>query len=88
SGAGARQFPRDFEGDGSPALAPVVGVVAQGMDDGVLRRDNSLEVTIAITSAAMGLSDLYLGGRIGLSANGFRALCRRSVERILAGLHS
>lgn len=83
-----RRFPEDFRDGGSPALSPVVEVVEMGMRQGVLRADDPLEVTVAITANTQGLVQLYLGGRIGLSEQDFRALCKRTVARILDGLRS
>lgn len=82
----ARQFPTDFAAGGSPAFAPVFEAVARGMRDGVLRQDDNLEVTLAITTPVMGLLQQYHGGRITLPEPEFRALCRRTIERVLNGL--
>jgi AcrR family transcriptional regulator len=83
---GVRQLPKDFREGRSPALAPVMEVVELGMREGVLRSSDSLEVTLAITMPVMGLVQLYLGGRIGLSEHDFRALCKRTVGRVLNGV--
>jgi AcrR family transcriptional regulator len=83
---GVRQFPEEFRGGGSPTFTPVLAAVRQGMREGVLRPDDSLEVTLAITTPVMGLLQLYLGGRINLSERDFRALCKRTIERVLNGL--
>jgi AcrR family transcriptional regulator len=85
---GVRRFPEDFRESGSPAFTPVVELVEQGMRDGVLRRDDSLEVALAIATPAEGLVQLYLGGRIGLSEQNFRALCKRTIGRVLDGLRA
>jgi AcrR family transcriptional regulator len=85
---GVRQFPEDFRAGDSPAFAPVIEAVEQGMREGVLRPDDSLEVTLAITMPTMGLVQLYLGGRIGLSEHDFRALCERMTGRVLNGLRA
>jgi AcrR family transcriptional regulator len=85
---GARRFPEDFRDGGSPALGQVVAVVEQGIRDGVLRADDPLEVTLAITMPALGLVQLYLGGRINLSEEDFRALCKRTTARIIHGLRN
>ncbi|ADD39841.1 TetR/AcrR family transcriptional regulator [Stackebrandtia nassauensis] len=85
---GNRQFPQDFGGDRSPAFAPLLATVEQGMRDGLLRSDDPLEVTLAIATTGMGLVDLYLGGRIGMPETEFRALCLRTAERVLNGCRS
>lgn len=51
----------------------------QGIQEGVLRPGDPLEVTLALTAHGQGLITMYLGGRIGLSEPDFRALCARSV---------
>ncbi|MEV0621756.1 TetR/AcrR family transcriptional regulator [Nonomuraea sp. NPDC050404] len=81
----ARRFPGDFETGGSPFRNLVV-LVEEGMREGILREDDPLEVTMALTSAVQGLVQLYLGGRIDLEEDGFRALCERTVRRTLDGV--
>ncbi|TCO62371.1 TetR/AcrR family transcriptional regulator [Actinocrispum wychmicini] len=83
---GARQFPEDFRTGGSPAFAPMLGVVEEAMINGVLKADDPLEVTLAVTSPVMGLVQQYLGRRIALAEKDFRALCQRTVQRVLNGL--
>lgn len=85
---GARRFPDDFRAGASPAFAPVTEVVEQGMREGELRDDDALEVTLVITAQAMGLVQRYTAGRMELSEQDFRALCKRSVERLLNGLRT
>jgi AcrR family transcriptional regulator len=81
-----RQFPEDFRAGGTPTFAPVFEVVEQAIREGVLRPDDPLEVTLAITMSAVGLVQLYHGGRVDLSEKDFRELCRRTTGRILDGL--
>jgi AcrR family transcriptional regulator len=83
---GARRFPQDFRAGSPTAFAPVTEAVEQGMREGALRKDDPLEATLAITMPAMGLVQLYLGGRINLSEQDFRALCKRTVGRVIDGL--
>jgi AcrR family transcriptional regulator len=85
---GARRFPDDFAEGGSPTFDHALNAVGRWMDEGVLRRDDPLEVTLALTSCAQGLIQQYLGGRIGLSEKDFRALCARTVRRILHGIQA
>lgn len=84
--AEVRRFPDDFRAGESPAFGPVVEVVEQGMRDGALRPDDPVEVALAITMPTVGLMQLYLGGRIGLSESDFRELCVNTTRRILDGL--
>jgi AcrR family transcriptional regulator len=82
----ARRFPEDFREGGPPAFTPVLKAVEQGMREGVLRSDDCLEATLAITMPVVGLVQLYLGDRVNLSEHDFRALCKRTTERVLNGL--
>lgn len=84
----ARRFPDDFRDDRSPTFTPVVELVELGMREGLLRQDDPLEVALIFTSCTQGLIQLYLGGRIGLSEQDFRALCARTVGRIRDGLET
>jgi AcrR family transcriptional regulator len=83
---GTKQFPDDFRTGGNPTFGPVFEAVEQGLPEGVLRAGDPLEVTLAITAPAMGLVQLYHGGRINLSEHDFRALCKRTIERVIHGL--
>ncbi|MBB5625667.1 TetR/AcrR family transcriptional regulator [Sphaerisporangium krabiense] len=84
----ARRFPGDFQGGGSPVFGALVLLVEEGMRDGLLREDDPLEVTLALTSTAQGLVQLYLGGRIGLDEETFRLLCARTTRRVLDGIRA
>ncbi|MFB9630924.1 TetR/AcrR family transcriptional regulator [Nonomuraea helvata] len=81
----ARRFPDGFEDGGSP-FSMLVVLVEEGMREGLLRKDDPLEVTLALTSSVQGLVQLYLGGRIGLEEDGFRGLCERTARRIFDGI--
>ncbi|MEU4761840.1 TetR/AcrR family transcriptional regulator [Actinosynnema sp. NPDC023794] len=82
----ALRFPDDFRTGGSPAFAPAFAAVEQAMAEGVLRDDDPLEVTLALTTPVMGLVQLYLGGRMNMPESDFRALCKRTTGRVLNGL--
>lgn len=81
----ARRLPEDFEG-GAPPFGLLVTLAEEGMRERVLRQDDPLEVTLALTASVQGLVQLYLGGRIGLEEDGFRELCKRTVRRIFDGV--
>lgn len=83
---GARQFPEDFIEGGSPAFAPAFRAVKDAMRANVLREDDPLEVTLAVTTPVLGLVQQYHGGRIALGEQDFRDLCKRTVGRVLNGL--
>jgi AcrR family transcriptional regulator len=82
----ARRFPDDFDGDQSPIFSHVVRIVEEGIQAGILRPDDPLELTLCVTAPTQGLVQLYRGGRIGLSEDEFRFLCRRIVWRIFDGI--
>ncbi|WP_043626982.1 TetR/AcrR family transcriptional regulator [Nonomuraea candida] len=81
----ARRFPEDFAG-GAPPFGLLVTLAEEGMREKVLRQDDPLEVTLALTASVQGLVQLYLGGRISLEEDGFRELCRRTARRVLDGV--
>lgn len=82
------RFPEDFQARRSPAFTPVIEIVEQGIAEGALRADDPLEMTLAITASAQGLLQMYLNGRISLPEDDFRALFRRTVNRVLDGLRA
>ncbi|NUR72558.1 MAG: TetR/AcrR family transcriptional regulator [Hamadaea sp.] len=83
---GARRFPEDFADGSSPTFDPLVRAIRHWMAEGYLRKDDPLEVALTVTSSVQGMVQQYLGGRIGLAESDFRALCARSVGRILSGI--
>ncbi len=84
----ARQFPDDFRQGESPTFTPVVRAVEDGIRQGFLREDDPVEVALAIVAQSQGLVQLYFGGRIALSEEDFRSLCRRGMWRTIDGLRS
>lgn len=84
----ARRFPEDFRDGASPAFAPVLEIVEQGIGEGALRGDDPLETTLVITSCGQGLLQMYLSGRVGLPEPAFRDLFKRTVTRVLDGLRA
>jgi len=85
---GARQYPRDFVAGRSPTFNPTVRVLEEAMRAGQLRRDDAVEIAFEMSAISHGLIVLYLGGRVGLSAEKFRQLFKRSFRRYLNGLRS
>jgi hypothetical protein len=81
-----RRFPEDFRDGGSPTFGQVVEAVERGVLQGLLKRDDALEVALSLTGHTQRLVQLYLGGRIDLPERDFRALCARATGRILNGL--
>ncbi len=85
---GARQYPRDFVAGRSPTFNPTVRVLEEAMEAGEMRRDNPVEIAFEMSAISHGLIVLYLGGRVGLPAEKFRQLFKRSFRRYLNGLRS
>jgi len=85
---GARQFPGDFRAGASPTANVAAGLIEAGMEQGVLRRDDAWEITLETGALLQGMVMLYLGGRIGMEAEEFRALCHRSFRRYFDGIRA
>jgi AcrR family transcriptional regulator len=83
---GARRYPRDFRAGRSPTANLMAEVVAEGMQTGVIRKDDHLEIVFEMGAMSHGLIMLYLGGRIEATPAAFRALYRRSFKRYLHGI--
>lgn len=83
---GARQFPGDFRAGRSPTAKFAAAALEAGMKDGVFRRDDVWEITFETGAMLQGLVMLYVGGRVGTSAEEFRALCHRAFRRYIDGI--
>ena len=83
---GARQYPQDFEAGRSPTANFMAAVIQEGVDSGVLRKDDVWEIVFEMGALFQGLAMLYLGGRVGMTPAQFRALCKRSFRRYLYGI--
>ena len=83
---GIRRFPEDFERQRSRSFRMLQEDVEACMDAGILRRDDSLETSLAIWSLGHGLVSLQRVGRFGDDPGPFRALFQRSLRRLLDGL--
>lgn len=84
--AGARQFPQDFRAHRSPTARYVVEALEEGMKQGILRQDDVWEIAFESGAMLQGLVMLYVGGRVGTSAEEFRAQCQRALRRYLHGI--
>lgn len=80
--AGARRWPDDFRGGGSPTLSVVSDTLSEELGP------DAEELSLAFAALIHGLVHLYHGDRIALSEVDFRELCHRLVRRMLHGLHS
>jgi AcrR family transcriptional regulator len=83
---GARQFPGDFRAGRSPTARFAATALEAGMKDGVFRKDDVWEITFETGALLQGLVMLYVGGRVGTTAEEFRALCHRAFRRYLHGI--
>lgn len=85
---GARRYPRDFKAGRSPTASLMAQVLREGMANGEFLEDDTWEIVFEMGALSHGLIMLYLGGRIAVSAAGFRALYRRSFKRYMRGISS
>ena len=86
---GARQFPQDFAAGRSPTANLFATMLRQGIAEGLFREGEDIwEITFETGALMQGLVMLYLGGRIDLDADGFRALVRRSMGRYIHGIRA
>lgn len=82
----ARRFPDDFRARRSPTMNRLADLVADAMESGDIRNDDVWEVALELWAHAHGYVQLYRAGRLGMSEQDFRSLCRRSLRRLLRGL--
>jgi AcrR family transcriptional regulator len=85
---GARQYPRDFKAGRSPTANLMIDVVKEGMEKGYFHKDDPWEIVFEMGALSHGLIMLYLGGRMNISAAGFRALYQRSFRRYIRGIRN
>ena len=83
---GARQFPQDFEEGRSPTANFMAKLLLEGMETGEFRKDDAWEMVFEMGALFQGLVMLYLGGRVGMTPEQFRGLCKRSFRRYLHGI--
>jgi len=83
---GARRYPRDFKAGRSPTANLAAGLIREGMESGVFRKDDPWEIAFGAGALWQGLIMLYLGGRMDMSATRFRSFCHRSLRRYLDGI--
>ncbi len=83
---GARQFPGDFRAGKSPTAKFYAAALEAGMKQGIFRRDDIWEIVFETGAMLQGLVMLHLGGRVGMSAQEFRALSHRAFRRHIYGI--
>jgi AcrR family transcriptional regulator len=82
----ARSFPADFRNRRSPTMNVVADTVEAAMKAGAIRKDDVWEVAMELWAHVHGYIALYRAGRFALSEKQFRALCQRSLRRLIDGL--
>jgi AcrR family transcriptional regulator len=85
---GARRFPEDFRNRRSPTANVIADVVAGAMQAGALRQDDVWEIVFETGAFVEGLVMLYVGGRVDMRPEEFRALSHRALGRYLNGIRS
>lgn len=85
---GARQYPEDFRARRSPTANVSADVIARAMETGYFRKDDMWEIVFETGALMQGLVMLYLGGRVAMPPESFRAFCHRSFGRYLNGIRS
>lgn len=85
---GARQYPEDFRARLSPTSNLAADVIARAMEAGFFRKDDVWEIVFETGALMQGLMMLYLGGRVAMQPEEFRAFCHRSFGRYLNGIRS
>jgi AcrR family transcriptional regulator len=85
---GARQYPQDFRARRSPTANVSADVIARAMEAGYFRKDDVWEIVFETGALMQGLVMLYLGGRMAMPPERFRAFCHRSFGRYLNGIRS
>lgn len=83
---GARKFPADFKADLSPTANFAKNALEEGMRNGTFRKDDAWEITFETGALLQGMVMLYIGGRLGMQADEFRAFCHRSFRRYFRGI--
>lgn len=82
----ARRFPEDFRERQSPTLNVVADVLAEGMRQGVLRRDDPWDVAMTFWAHTHGLIALYRAGRFSYDEARFRRFYLESLGRLIDGI--
>jgi AcrR family transcriptional regulator len=85
---GVRRFPKDFLHGESPTGRVIAREVAALMERGAWRKDDPLEVGLALGAQAQGFVALRRGGRLTGGRKAFLELWRRSYKRLKRGLEA
>jgi len=84
----ARRFPEDFRARRSPTLNVLADAIVEGIQRGVLRKDDPWDVAMALWAHTHGLIALYRAGRFSYDERQFRKFYIASIRRLLDGLKS
>jgi len=82
----ARRFPEDFRDRQSPTLTVVADALAEGMREGVLRKDDPWDLAMTLWAHAHGLVALYRAGRFSYDEKQFRAFYLGSLGKLIHGI--
>lgn len=85
---GARQYPEDFRRGNSPTANIAATILQKAMAEGHFRRDDVWEIVFETGALQQGLMMLYLGGRVSMSQQDYRAYCHRAFRRYIHGIRS
>ncbi len=83
---GARQYPRDFAAGKSPTANLFAELIREGIASGYFRETDVWAIVFETGALWQGLTMLYLGGRVSMSATRFRAYCHESIGRYMRGI--
>jgi AcrR family transcriptional regulator len=83
---GARQYPRDFAAGKSPTANLFAELVREGIASGYFRETDVWAIVFETGALWQGLTMLYLGGRVSMSATRFRAYCHEAIGRYMRGI--
>lgn len=79
-------IPQEIDKRNFSTFKVAIEQVGACIEQGILRKDDPLETAIMVWAEVHGLVTLYRTGRFGGSPEHFRAIYRRSVQRMLRGL--
>lgn len=80
------QLPESHVAGGLATFQFLIDRVREGMDAGILRRDDAEDVAVTIWAQSHGLVSLYLTGRIDADEAQFREMFMRHTTRLIEGL--
>jgi AcrR family transcriptional regulator len=83
---GARQYPRDFAAGKSPTANLFAELIREGITSGYFRETDVWAIVFETGALWQGLTMLYLGGRVSMSATRFRAYCHEAIGRYMRGI--